>query len=165
MQQFVNTNDREGGRDQLASRQALGRWLRHWTVWPAASTPTEDEHARALSTREGIRDLAQGTSTDLAGFERTIRELDIHLTLQGHRLHHGSPIRLGKALGPILDAVYEAMVDGSWTRMKVCGRDRCRWLYYDASRNASAKWCATEICGSREKARRAYQRKKHLRPS
>jgi predicted RNA-binding Zn ribbon-like protein len=52
------------------------------------------------------------------------------------------------------------MDDRTWERMKVCARARCRWMYYDSSRNASSKWCATEICGSLEKARRAHQRKK-----
>lgn len=159
VQQFVNTNDQEGGRDQLASRDVLAQWLALWTEWPRPVVPTRHEHARALAVREGIRHLAEHTSPDDARFETALRALDIRLVAQAGQLRLDSPDRLGRALCPILDTVRAAMDDGTWTRMKVCSRDRCRWLYYDSSRNRSSKWCATAICGSREKARRAHQRK------
>lgn len=162
VQQFVNTFDREAGRDQLASREVLARWLGVWTRWPGSALPSPEEHARALVVREGIRDLSQGPLEVDAEFERAVRELDIRLVVEVGQLRLDSTTRLGRALSPILDAVRAAMDDGSWARMKVCDRDRCRWLYYDSSRNASSRWCATDICGAREKASRAYRRKRSV---
>ncbi len=86
--------------------------------------------------------------------------LDVRLVVAADALRLDSPTRLGQALIPVLDAVRAATDDGSWDRLKVCSRDRCQWMYYDSSRNASSKWCATRICGSREKARRAYRKKR-----
>ncbi len=56
--------------------------------------------------------------------------------------------------------VVRAMADGSWSRIKACRNDTCRWLFYDQSRNRSGTWCTMAICGSRMKARayRARQR-------
>lgn len=160
VQQFVNTNDREAGHDRLATPRALAHWFGHWTRWTPSATPTREEHALALVVREGLRDLSDSPPRVGAEFEAAIRAVDVRLVVQGAHLRLDSDTRLGKALSPILDAVRAAMDDGSWARMKVCQRDRCRWLYYDTSRNSSAKWCATEVCGSREKAGRAYRRKR-----
>lgn len=43
-------------------------------------------------------------------------------------------------------------------RVRVCGN--CGWLFIDRTRNANKRWCITEVCGSRAKARRYYARKK-----
>lgn len=163
IQQFVNTFDREAGRDQLASSEVLARWFSVWTRWPGLALPSGEEHARALAVREGIRDLAQHSLAAEAPFEKAVQELDIRLVVQVGQLRLDSTTRLGRALSPILDAVRAAMDDGSWARMKVCDRERCRWLYYDSSRNASSRWCATDICGAREKAQRAYRRKRSVK--
>jgi predicted RNA-binding Zn ribbon-like protein len=51
------------------------------------------------------------------------------------------------------------MLDGTWARLKACpGRD-CGWVFYDHSRNQSARWCSMKVCGDREKARAYYQRR------
>ena len=38
-------------------------------------------------------------------------------------------------LGGILATLARAMADGSWSRVKSCRNDTCRWLFYDHSRN------------------------------
>jgi predicted RNA-binding Zn ribbon-like protein len=48
------------------------------------------------------------------------------------------------------------MADGSWSRVKACQNDTCRWLFVDGSRNRSRTWCTMAICGSRMKSR-AYR--------
>lgn len=158
MQQYVNTFDREAGRDALATADALAGWFRRWTDWPAGATPSRREHRVALTIREGVRELARRPTHDDPELASALDGLDLRLGLRDGALRLHSTNRSGRAVGPVLDAVRAAMDDGSWDRIKTCDRDRCRWLYYDSSRNGSSKWCATAICGSREKARRAYQR-------
>jgi len=55
--------------------------------------------------------------------------------------------------------VYTAMADGTWSRLKACRRDVCRWLFYDRSRNRSAVWCRMAVCGNRTKTK-AYRARK-----
>jgi predicted RNA-binding Zn ribbon-like protein len=58
------------------------------------------------------------------------------------------------AIGRVLAVVYGAMADGSWERLKACPREVCHWVFYDASRNRSGKWCAMSVCGNRTKKAR-----------
>ena len=43
-------------------------------------------------------------------------------------------------------------------RVKECATDNCNWLFLDASKNRSRRWCEMKECGNRAKARRHYQR-------
>lgn len=64
------------------------------------------------------------------------------------------------ALGHLLAAIYASIAEGSWPRLKACGRDSCRWVFYDRSKNRSGCWCDPADCGTRERSRRAYQRRR-----
>ena len=162
VQQFVNTNDREAGRDSLDSPQCLQDWFTHWTGWDSTRRPTTTEHRQALVLREGLRWMAApDVLARPAELDQVVRDLHLQLTLAADNFALDGPTPTGRALAPILEAARTARADGTWSRLKVCARDQCQWLYYDSSRNTSARWCATDICGSREKARRAYRRKAH----
>ena len=58
--------------------------------------------------------------------------------------------------GELGSAIVEATLDGTWTRLKVCHDDECRWAFYDRSKNGCSVWCSMRVCGSRAKAR-AYR--------
>jgi predicted RNA-binding Zn ribbon-like protein len=64
------------------------------------------------------------------------------------------------ALAPIYDAVFCAMTEGTWQRLKACREDTCQWAFYDRSKNRSATWCSMEVCGNRNKARAFRERHK-----
>jgi predicted RNA-binding Zn ribbon-like protein len=55
VQRFVNTNDREGGVDRLASPAALSRWFRAAGV--TVGRLEERDLARAIELREALRVL------------------------------------------------------------------------------------------------------------
>lgn len=42
-------------------------------------------------------------------------------------------------------------------RLKVCGTPNCDWLFIDNSKNGRRRWCQMNVCGTREKARRALE--------
>jgi predicted RNA-binding Zn ribbon-like protein len=60
----------------------------------------------------------------------------------------------------LLAIIARAQADGTWSRMKACAAEDCRWAFYDRSRNRSRTWCSMAECGNRAKARtyRARQR-------
>ena len=60
------------------------------------------------------------------------------------------------ALGRLLGIVAAAMADGTWSRLKACRANDCRWAFYDRARNRSRHWCSMAVCGNRTKAR-AYR--------
>jgi predicted RNA-binding Zn ribbon-like protein len=52
-----------------------------------------------------------------------------------------------------------AAPDGSSDRMRMCGFDECRWVFYDGSRSGRCRWCSMEPCGDRVKTH-AYRRRR-----
>ncbi|MGC5037297.1 MULTISPECIES: CGNR zinc finger domain-containing protein [unclassified Streptomyces] len=51
-------------------------------------------------------------------------------------------------------AVAEALVAGTWTRLKACEAADCHWAYYDRSPAGRGRWCSMQVCGARAKMRR-----------
>ncbi|HEX8531531.1 MAG TPA: CGNR zinc finger domain-containing protein, partial [Cytophagales bacterium] len=45
------------------------------------------------------------------------------------------------------------------SRIKAC--PSCAWLFLDASKNNTRRWCDMQACGSNDKAKRYYHRKKN----
>ena len=41
-------------------------------------------------------------------------------------------------VAPLVAIVYEAMVNGTWSRLKACPADDCHWAFYDDQRTAPA---------------------------
>jgi predicted RNA-binding Zn ribbon-like protein len=60
------------------------------------------------------------------------------------------------AVGRILAEVSAAMSDGTWSRMKACRADDCRWAFLDTAKNRSRAWCSMRSCGNRAKVQ-AYR--------
>ncbi len=57
-------------------------------------------------------------------------------------------------LAPIVRSAIEMLTEANRARLKACGSETCRWVFYDATKNASRRWCDMASCGNREKARR-----------
>ncbi len=45
-------------------------------------------------------------------------------------------------------------------RVRTCGNAECRWLFLDASKNHTRRWCDMKVCGNRMKARRFKAQRK-----
>jgi len=92
----------------------------------------------------------------------TLNELAARARL-GVRFHgdHGdiepSSSGVDGAMGWILSVAIVSMIEGSWYRLKACRR--CRWVFYDHSKNRSGTWCSMITCGNRIKAD-AYRRRR-----
>lgn len=54
-------------------------------------------------------------------------------------------------LGALIVVVADAMAAGTWSRLKVCANDTCRWAFYDESRARTGRWCSMKGCGNRAK--------------
>jgi predicted RNA-binding Zn ribbon-like protein len=54
----------------------------------------------------------------------------------------------------------DLLVSADLTRVRKCASEKCDWLFLDASRNRSRRWCDMAVCGNRAKARRNYARRR-----
>lgn len=61
-------------------------------------------------------------------------------------------------LRPVLRSAAELLTSEQLARVRQCHGTACTWLFLDASRNRSRRWCSMETCGNRAKARRHYHR-------
>jgi predicted RNA-binding Zn ribbon-like protein len=64
----------------------------------------------------------------------------------------------GSLVAPILMPVVQAAMDllttSAVARVRVCAEPSCAWLFLDATRSATRRWCDMKVCGNRAKARR-----------
>ena len=58
----------------------------------------------------------------------------------------------------IVEAAATLLVSDAMRRVKSC--PTCGWLFLDASKNRSRRWCSMDTCGAVAKARRYYRRLK-----
>ena len=67
---------------------------------------------------------------------------------------------LDRPLWPVAVSAVNLAASDAAERVKECATDNCTWLFLDASKNRSRKWCEMAECGNRAKARRHYHRSK-----
>lgn len=70
----------------------------------------------------------------------------------------------GEALDRMLWAVArsaaELLTADDLVTVRECEAPDCGWLFIDASRNRTRRWCDMRVCGNRAKARRFYARRR-----
>ncbi len=47
------------------------------------------------------------------------------------------------------------LTSGDRARLKACAAPDCDWLFLDTSKNGRRRWCRMNVCGAREKVKRA----------
>jgi predicted RNA-binding Zn ribbon-like protein len=62
-------------------------------------------------------------------------------------------------LGPITLSALSLLMEKDLSRTKRCEGKECGWLFFDATKNKSRRWCEMRVCGNRAKVRAARQRK------
>ena len=65
---------------------------------------------------------------------------------------------------PVAASAVELLTHGPLDRIKQCPTDEgCSWLFVDATKNRSRRWCSMDDCGSEVKARRQTDRRRDAR--
>ena len=170
---FLNTIDRREGRDAFSSIGRTQEWLVDRLLVAAGTTVTGRDYLGLLTLRDELRELLRagsdgsgGSDGDGGGPQETIAALDA--TLAGYPLTvsfaSGVPRIVGvpgggvaDAVARLVDAVRDAVADGTWERLKVCRRAGCDLVLWDRSRNRSGRWCSMARCGNQLKGQRAYE--------
>jgi predicted RNA-binding Zn ribbon-like protein len=151
----------------ISQEQADG--LRQW----AKEHPDEAEaiHARAVELREAIFRIfqarSQGRELEAADLDALNKELseswrNMQLIPQPDGFGCGWPDS-GQAPDTALwlasHSAATLLKSENLKRVKVCASPTCDWLFIDASKNRSRRWCDMASCGNRAKARRYYRKK------
>ncbi len=167
LQSFVNTLDIARGVDAFTGTSQLTRWLIDQGLLPNGVRPESDSLGQTKDVREALRELLlanTGILPDPYAFE-VIRlaweRARFVLAMDAGREARLEPQGAGvaRAFGELIFTMFEAMVRGTWTRLKACQNEGCQWAFYDSSKNHSGKWCAMAACGNRAKVRSYRQRR------
>lgn len=184
---FVNTGSarREGPfKDRLSSYSDLVTWAE----LAGAIAPAEADGLRQLAAsnpdgagavldrgrllREAVyrlfSGLASGKQPDAHDLELLSREQAQASAHRQLRVVDGrvefdwqtDPPSLDRPLWSVAQSTSDLLTANECTRVKECGTDNCNWLFLDASKNKSRRWCEMKECGNRAKARRHYAKRK-----
>jgi predicted RNA-binding Zn ribbon-like protein len=169
IQAFVNTLDVEEGTDKLESVESFKRFLVDTDQIVPGFKVKPHHLPLARELRDAVRDaLAQNSNGGadpavtrrMIGGARTLA-IDLMADKQGHLAIDLSPVDSFATLGSQLLAIaFQAQIEGTWERLKLCENPDCRWAFYDASRNRSGSWCRMGACGNRLKNRAYRERHK-----
>jgi hypothetical protein len=155
LQDLLNTVNLESGEDALAP-ETFGDWAGARGVADA----TEADRTRLQTFREDLRAWVASHDEHVpAPVAAGVTAARLEVSVVAGRLRTTSRTPYGRLVAPVVEGVRIAQRDDGWQRFKVCDRGSCRWAFYDHSRNNSSRWCASTICGAREKSRRAYRRR------
>ncbi|GAA2427102.1 CGNR zinc finger domain-containing protein [Streptomyces coeruleofuscus] len=146
---LVNTLDIESGADSLDTAEGRARFGITWDGVEDARALRESlrvallAHAGHPPHREvtPLGDLLAG-----APLVVSVDRRDGSATL--------APADEGPLVSRVAAAVAEALVAGTWTRLKACEATDCLWAYYDRSPAGRGRWCSMQVCGARAKMRR-----------
>lgn len=126
--------------------------------------------AKALVVRETLYRLFASWENNktipaevLADFNGHLSEAYKHVQLElvdgsVRRRLAGAPTQPELPLWAVLLSAETLLLSDKLDRVKSC--PNCGWLFLDSSKNASRRWCNMQTCGSADKARRYYHRKK-----
>ena len=145
----------------------LARWAREH---PSKAAQV---FAEAIVLREAIYRIASSLtcgepirSRDFAALGRAVSQAPARRQLTRAGIGYAWRIELGKIgragvsaptlLAPVLWSAADLVVGGARRRIRRCANDACLWLFVDASKNGTRRWCDMASCGNRAKARRHY---------
>lgn len=167
--------------DYIDSHSNLAAWLERASVVTAPQKKAliaqghldeagaADTVRAAMALREAIHmvfaSLARGEDPPddaldelLATYARAIRKAGWERTADGLRPHWDVVSNLIAPLHPIAYLAVALLVSEESSLVRSC--PGCGWLFIDATRNHSRRWCDMATCGSRAKMRRYHQRRK-----
>jgi len=169
VQDFINTLDVvPRNEEELTDPAALRDWLVQHRLLDRSARLTPADLRHAVSIREALRDLLAMNSGQTppreatATLSRAARGSQVIVEFEPDGEANLAPLSSGidAALGKLLAITARSMLQGTWSRLKACADQTCRWAFYDWSKNRSGNWCSMASCGNRCKARRFRTRAK-----
>ena len=151
-------NTGHDGVDELADAAALASW---WGPLhgPGAVTDATEEGLEALrDVRRSVREAAlhhNGAAAPRDVARTPAAGLVLRPQLAAGRVSL-VPQRSGDLAADIaatmVAALLRATARPAWSRVKGCRGTDCGWVFLDASRNSSRRWCDMASCGNRAKS-------------
>ncbi len=131
--------------------------------------------ARAIELREALARIfvarvarRRPARADLASLNRELRRGLASARLVATRdgvdwRWEGNVEALDQMLVPIARSAAEVLTSATIERVRECSSSTCGWLFLDASKNRSRRWCDMKTCGNLQKVRRHRNKQRQTR--
>jgi len=155
---LLSWSERRGTLPDAASKKLRSR---------AASNDAAAVMQSAYALRRDIWTIADrlraGHAADLRRVNRMLAEAPRQPELirqdRGYR-HALAGADVNAPLWPVLWSLTALLASDDASRVGCCEAQGCGWFFVDESPNRTRLWCSSEVCGNRERARRAYAKRK-----
>ncbi|WP_062645186.1 CGNR zinc finger domain-containing protein [Streptomyces maremycinicus] len=162
VESLVNTLDLESGVDALDTAEGRARFgLPENTEGAGHADDASGELAGARELRESLRaallaHAGHPPHREVTPLGELLASAPLLVTIDERdgsaRLAPSGPA--ASLLTRTAAAVAEALIAGTWNRLKACEAATCHWAYYDRSPAGRGRWCSMQVCGARAKMRR-----------
>jgi len=129
----------------------------------AAAAVMQDAHALRAEIWKAAEALRRGERVQLEALNRSLAAVPAQprLIRDGTGYVHDLPgAELVEVLWPVLWSLTALLSSDDAGRLGCCQAQGCGWFFVDESPNHSRLWCSSEVCGNRERARRAYAKRR-----
>lgn len=155
--------------DELADTGDLTAWLSARGLLPAGARVTPAMLATAIELRSSLRaylacdsDGRRRNKGVLRALNRTAGQFPLVAEAR-----EGGGVTLRPVhedalagLSQIVAELHGAGANGTLDRLKMCAAEECRRVFFDRSKPASRRWCASALCGNRAKTRSYRERQR-----
>lgn len=129
----------------------------------AANTALAEAHMLRTEICRAATALCRGEALVLAPFNHRLASLPSQpplVSADAGYVHDLPGKALDEPLWPVLWSLTALLTSQDATRLGSCQAQDCGWFFVDESPNHSRLWCSSEVCGNRERARRAYAKRR-----
>lgn len=158
---FVEEGVAHEGGDALATAARFADWLHHHGLAGDAAM-----HGQALALRAALRAFLHAAPQERsdAGLAARLNDAAVSFPLvvgaDGAGMIGLKPAPGTSGLAAVLAELQLAACRGDLDRLKMCASEECRWVFYDRSKPGTRRWCASALCGNRQKTRAYRERRK-----
>lgn len=165
---YVENGAAHTGGDQLASPRLMESWMREHGLWHRGEHADPCAHQAALELRRTLRAFLLNPPAERRESREAARQLTaasrsypLLMGVTGTGDVEMLPFDGTGALGLVLAQMIALAQAGRLDRLKTCASKECHWIFFDRSKPANRHWCASAICGNRQKTRAYRQRQRH----
>src|SRR5258708_1613658 len=129
----------------------------------AAAAVMQEAHALRSEIWKAAEALRRGDHVRLEALNLRLAAVPAQprLMRDGTGYVHDLPgATLAEVLWPVLWSLTALLASDDAGRLGCCQAQGCGWFFVDESPNHSRLWCSSEVCGNRERARRAYSKRR-----
>jgi predicted RNA-binding Zn ribbon-like protein len=151
------------GRRTMAAAAIAKLHVRGGQKASAAAAVMQEAYALRSEIWKAAEALRRGDRVQLDSLNRILAAVPAQprLMRDGTGYVHDLPgAALEEVLWPVLWSLTALLSSDDAGRLGCCQAQGCGWFFVDESPNRSRLWCSSEVCGNRERARRAYAKRR-----